>query len=94
MERRNIFREKSNAFGVRIVKLTKELRRRRAESLLINQILKSGTSIAANVEEGVAGISKREFIMKLSIAYKEAKETGYWLKLLLESESISLKEYD
>jgi four helix bundle protein len=70
------------------------LRRRRAESLLINQILKSGTSIAANVEEGVAGISKREFIMKLSIAYKEAKETGYWLKLLLESESISLKEYD
>ncbi len=92
--RRNIIKEKSYAFSVRIVKFSRELRNRKVEAVLINQVLKSGTSIAANVEEGVAGISKAEFSMKLSISYKEAKETSCWLRLLKDTNSISSVEYD
>jgi four helix bundle protein len=90
----NIIKEKSYAFAVRIVKFTRELRRRKIEAVLINQILKSGTSIAANIEEGVAGISKAEFSMKLSISYKEAKEAGFWLRLLKDVDSITQLEFD
>jgi four helix bundle protein len=92
--RRNVIKDKSYFFAVRIVKLTRELKTRKVETVLINQLLKSGTSIAANVEEAVAGISKAEFSMKLSISYKEAKETGCWLRLLKDTDSISIKEYD
>jgi len=91
--RRNVIKDKSYSFAVRIINLTRELKKRKVEAVLINQLLKSGTSIAANVEEGVAGISKAEFSMKLSISYKEAKETGCWLRLLKDTDSISPKEY-
>jgi four helix bundle protein len=92
--KRNIIKEKAYSFAVRITKLTRELRKRKVESVIINQLLKSGTSVMANVEEAIAGISKAEFSMKLSISYKEAKETGSWLKLLKDTGSISLREYD
>ncbi len=65
--RRNIIRDKAYSFSVRIIVLTQELINRRVESILINQLLKSGTSIAANVEEAVSRISKAEFSIKLSI---------------------------
>ena len=91
---RNVIKEKSYAFAVRVVRLTRELKNRKVETVLINQLLKSGTSIAANVEEAVGGISKAEFSMKLSISYKEAKETGCWLRLLKDTNSISPVEFD
>jgi len=92
--KRNVIKEKSYSFSVRIVKLSRELKSRKVEAVLINQLLKSGTSIAANVEEAVAGISKAEFSMKLSISYKEAKETGCWLRMLSDTGSLTQKEYD
>jgi four helix bundle protein len=91
--RKNAIRDKAYSFSVRIIVLTKELINRRVESILINRLLKSGTSIAANVEEAVSGFSKTGFSVKLSISYKEAKETGCWLKLLKNTGSLSVNEY-
>lgn len=78
----NIIKNKSFDFSVRIVGQYKFLKDEKKEFVLSKQILKSGTSIGANVEEADGGISKAEFSNKLSIAYKEAKETHYWLRLL------------
>ena len=91
--KQNIIKEKSYSFSVRIINLTRVLKTRKAEMVIVNQLLRSGTSIAANVEEAVAGISKAEFSMKLSISYKEAKESGCWLRMLKDTSSISEKEY-
>ena len=79
---------------MRIVNLTRYLKTKKVESALTNQILKSGTSIAANVEEAIASISRKEFSAKMSISFKEARETRYWLKLLLETQTISVDEYN
>lgn len=80
----NIVEVKSKAFALRIVKLYKYLRDKR-ESVLSKQILRSGTSIGANIAEGKYAQSKDDFISKNGIALKEASETLYWLDLLLES---------
>ena len=74
--------DKSFRFAIEIVELFKVLQKEKKEFILSKQILKSGTSIGANAEEAVGGISKKDYIAKLSIAYKEARETKYWLKLL------------
>lgn len=63
------------------------------EKVLSKQILRSGTSVGANVEEAIGSISEKEFLMKLTIAYKEARETKYWLRLLNRTEFISDTEY-
>jgi four helix bundle protein len=91
--RYNIIQEKLLQFSVRIVKLSRLLKRNKKEAVLSNQILKSGTSIAANVAEAIASISKAEFSAKISISYKEAQETKYWLKLLFQTDSISEIQY-
>jgi four helix bundle protein len=78
----NILRTKSFYFAVQIVELYKHLTIERKEFVLSKQILRSGTSIGANVEEAIGGQSEADFMSKLSIAYKEARETSYWLKLL------------
>jgi len=90
----NIIKNKSFDFAVRIIGLYKYLKDEKKEYVLSKQILKSGTSIGANVEEADGGISKAEFSNKLSIAYKEAKETHYWLRLLVTSEYIEKKLFD
>ncbi len=82
MKKENVIREKSFAFSVRIVKLYRYLCRERKEFVLSKQVLKSGTSIGANVEESIGGQSDKDFLSKLNIAYKEARETIYWLRLL------------
>ena len=82
MKEHNIILEKSFAFGLRIVKLYMHLRKQKVERELLLQLLRSGTSIGANIEEAVGAQSKNDFIHKLSIAYKEARETAYWLCLL------------
>ncbi|HEX8506478.1 MAG TPA: four helix bundle protein [Hymenobacter sp.] len=78
----NVLLEKSFAFGVRIFKLGRLLQREQSEYVLSKQIVRSGTSIGANAEEAVGAISKAEFSAKISVAYKEARETSYWLRLL------------
>ncbi len=82
--------DRSFNFAVRVVKLCRFLESQdRTSKTLANQLLRSGTSIGANVEEAQAGQSKADFIAKMSIARKEARETHYWLRLLKESEIIS-----
>lgn len=84
MERVNILETKSKAFALRIVRLYQYLRSKR-ESVLSKQILRSGTSIGANIAEGKYAQSKDDFINKNSVALKEAAETLYWLDLLIET---------
>lgn len=67
------------------------LRKQKVERELLIQLLKSGTSIGANVEEAVGAQSKSDFIHKISIAYKESRETSYWLKLFKDAEILDLK---
>lgn len=81
----NPVREKSYSFAVQIIKLCKKLEESK-EYVLAKQLLKSGTSIGANVEEALAGQSRADFISKMSIASKEARETNYWLRLLRDSQ--------
>jgi four helix bundle protein len=78
----NVILEKSFDFAVRIVKLNQYLVEQKKEFNLSKQIIRSGTSIGANVEESIGGISKKDFTAKMSISYKEARETRYWLRLL------------
>lgn len=85
---------KSFAFAVRIVKLNKHLRFHHQEYVLSKQVVRSGTSIGANAEEAVGAISKADFSAKISIAYKEARETSYWLRLLRETEYLEPKLFD
>ena len=81
--------ERSYDFALRIFKLCKYLERDGAFGIIVKQLLKSGTSIGANVEEALGGQSKKDFIAKMSIAYKEARETNYWLRLTRDTETIS-----
>lgn len=85
---------KSKAFAVGIIRFYKYLTEEKREYVLAKQILRSGTSIGANVRESYSAQSKADFISKLHIALKEADETLYWLELLVESEIITQSEFD
>lgn len=88
MEKENIVKEKSYKFALRIVKLHKYLIENRKEFILSRQVLRCGTSIGANIEEAIGGITKKDFVNKIFIAYKEARETHYWIRLIRDSEYI------
>ncbi len=88
----NILLDKSLKFAARIVKLHKYLTKERRENIISKQIIRSGTSIGANANEAVYGISKDDFISKLHISLKETAETEYWLRLLIMSEYLSDSE--
>ena len=90
----NIIVEKSFEFAVRIVNLCRYLSKEHKEYVLSKQLLKSGTSIGANVSEAQRGQSKADFIAKMSIALKEANETQYWLKLLYRTEYLTKTQFD
>jgi len=92
MEKRNVIKEKSFLFAIEIVGLYKVLAERK-EFVLSKQVLRSGTSIGANVREAEHAQSKADFIHKLSISLKEANETEYWLELLFETNYISESEF-
>ena len=85
MEQPNVIAEKSKAFALRIIRLARFLREEKHEYVLYRQILRSGTSIGANIREAARGQSRADFYTKLTIALKEADETAYWLELLHES---------
>ena len=89
----NVVIDKSFAFAVKIVKLVKSVQDQKKEYLLTKQLIRSGTSIGANVREGNNAESKADFIHKLSIAQKECSETIYWLELLKETEYISEAQF-
>jgi len=94
MKGENIVKEKSYQFALRIVKLDKYLRDKKKEFVLARQILRSGTSIGALVNEGEQAESKADFIHKFAIALKEANETDYWLSILKDSELITTNMYN
>lgn len=89
--KKSILKEKSYKFALRIIKLFQYLSNEKKEFVLSKQILRSGTSIGANVEEAYQGQSRADYIHKLSIANKEAFETEYWLRLLRDSEILEEK---
>ena len=89
--REDVIRDKSYQFALRIVKLSRFLVEEKKEFILSKQVLRSGTSIGANVEESKQAQSKLDFVHKLSIANKEAFETNYWLRLLPDSDLINSK---
>jgi len=94
MKGNNIIQEKSFAFAVRAVKLFKYLQEEKREFVLSKQFLRCATSIGANVEESIGGQSDKDFLSKLSIAYKEARETMYWLRLLHATDYLNQQEAD
>lgn len=88
MDKENILLEKALRFASRIVKLHRYLLKEKHEVIISKQIIRSATSIGANANEAVYGISKADFIAKLQISLKETAETEYWLRLLILSEYI------
>ena len=92
MAQNSILLDKSLTFAARIVKLHKYLIKEKHESIISKQIIRSATSIGANANEAIYGISKADFISKLQISLKETAETEYWLRLLMLSEYISESE--
>ncbi len=93
MQKINITAQKTYAFALRIVKLYKYLVEEKQEWVLAKQLLRSGTSIGANIEEANGAQSKKDFISKISIAYKEARETAYWLKLIRDANYLEETQY-
>ena len=93
MDREQTAAYKSRKFAIRIVRLYQFLCENRKEYVLSKQLLRSGTSIGANIAESECAISKKDFLSKIYIAFKEANETLYWLDLLFETEYLTEQEY-
>jgi four helix bundle protein len=92
MKDENAIKTKSEDFAVRIVGLYKYLVEKKAEYVMSKQMLRSGTSVGANISEVLCGISRKDFLSKMYIAFKECNETKYWITLLYRAEYISEKE--
>ena len=92
MKKDNVIQTKSYQFAIRVVNLYKYLVEEKKEFVLSKQVLRSGTSIGANVEEAIGGQSKKDFVAKFSIAYKEARETNYWIRLLRDTDYLERKQ--
>ena len=90
---KNVIHEKSYHFALRIVKLCNYLQKEKRESVMSKQLLRSGTSIGANVAESEHAQSRADFCSKLNIALKEAAETDYWLRLLHDSGFLNDKDF-
>ena len=93
MKNTNVIVEKSKRFALRIIKLYVYLKSEKQEFILSKQLLRSGTSIGANIREATRAESKSDFYHKLNISLKEAEETAYWLELLNESDFITEPQF-
>ncbi len=93
MEQEKTIRYKSKLFAVRIVKLYRYLCEEKKEFVLSKQLLRSGTSIGANIAESECAISRKDFLSKVYIALKECAETLYWLELLFDTDYLTKREY-
>ena len=91
---KSIVRDKSKKFAIRIVRLYKYLTQEKNEFVIAKKLLRSGTSIGANLAEQEFAVSEADYLNKTSISLKECAETAYWLELLYEAHYISLKEYE
>ncbi|WP_027450990.1 four helix bundle protein [Xylanibacter brevis] len=94
MARESIVGEKSLAFGKRIAKCYRYLRDKKRETVMSKQLLRCGTSIGANVREGLYAQSRKDFVSKLNIALKEAGETDYWLDVIHSAEYFTDDEFN
>ena len=94
MAKDNVVKDKSRGFTIRIINLYKYLCEEKKEYILSKQLLRAGTSIGANVNEALCGISRKDFIAKMYIAYKECAECLYWLDLLVATEYITPQEFE
>ncbi|VAW23891.1 hypothetical protein MNBD_BACTEROID04-497 [hydrothermal vent metagenome] len=94
MKKDNIIQIKSYNFAIRIVELYKDLSVNKREFILSKQLLRSGISIGANIEEAIGGQSRKDFYAKLAISYKEARESHYWIRLLKDTNYLSQEQYD
>ncbi|AJA67821.1 MULTISPECIES: four helix bundle protein [Myroides] len=92
MKQENIIQTKTYDFAVRTIRLYKHLSVTKKEYVLSKQLLRSGTSIGANVEEALGAQTEKDFYTKLSIAYKEARETHYWIRLLADTDFLTIRE--
>ena len=92
MKEGNVVQDKSYAFAVRIVNSYRHLADEKREFVLSKQLLRSGTSIGANVEEAIGGQSDKDFYAKLNISYKEARESRYWIRLLTDTGYLTDKQ--
>lgn len=90
----NAIKDKSKAFAIRIVRLYHYLTEEKKEWILSKQLMRSGTSIGANVVEALAAISKKDFLAKMYISFKECCETEYWLELLHDTEHLTDDEFE
>ena len=90
----SVLADKSIAFAIRVVKCVKYLQNEQKELIMSKQILRSGTSIGANIHEALYAQSKADFSSKLSIALKESSETSYWLTLLVKTDYLPKNMYD
>ena len=88
-ERKNIIQDKTFDFSLMIISVYKKMIEQK-EYVLSKQLLRSGTSIGANVEEAIAAFTKKDFVHKMSLSSKEARETRYWLRLLIASELVDV----
>lgn len=87
--KKNLIQDRTFQFAVDTVKLYSQMVEKK-EFVLCKQVLRSGTSIGANVEEAIAGQSKKDFLSKMNISLKETRETNYWLRLLKETKLVDL----
>ncbi|RLD05215.1 MAG: four helix bundle protein [Chloroflexi bacterium] len=92
MMKQNVLQEKSYAFALRIVKTCQFLCSEKKEYVLSKQLIRAGTSVGANVEEAIGGQSDKDFLSKISISYKEARESHYWIRLLRDSNYLTKKQ--
>ncbi|MDQ3021466.1 MAG: four helix bundle protein [Bacteroidota bacterium] len=94
MNEKSVIHLKSYSFSIRIVRLYQYLIKEHKEYSLGKQILRCGISVGANIEEATGGYSKKEFLSKLSISYREARETRYWLSILFDTNYIDKKMFE
>ena len=90
----NILRDKSKKFAKDIVLLCRKLRKDKVEYPLVDQLIRSGTSVGANIHEAQYAQGTKDFISKFEIALKECNESEYWLELLFETDNISKEEFE
>ena len=94
MKKEELLVDLSKSFAIHIIRICSQIRERHKELVIVNQLLRSGTSIGANIHEGNYASSRMDFINKFQIALKECYETEYWLDIFKETEYLFLKEYD
>ena len=90
----NVIQQKSYNFALKVVRMFQETAGNTGERSLLHQLLRSGTSIGANIEEAEGAVSKKDFIAKMGIAFKEARESHYWLRLLIDSNILGSKDVE